>query len=120
MGLRERIIQSARLKTKVRDVPEWDTCVVLQGLRAWHRAEVVKLGAQGESDALLKSYPLIVVFGVFVPASEGSPDLVPLFERGDEETLKDQPSHLVEALALEIIELSGLGKAAEKELAKNS
>ena len=114
MELRDKI-RNAAVTSRPLEVPEWDATVALRSLTVEQKAELVGDGADITPRQALECLPRVLVSCVYDPETDA-----PLFTDEDNEWLKEQPAAVVERVAGEAMELSGLTPDAADEKKRDS
>lgn len=115
--LRDRIRNTDDLPTRVVEVPEWGVTILMRGMTARQRTEVMQSArpaGQAEPD-MLRVYPRLLIHCCYDPDT-----MEPVFTAEDASWLMDRSSKPVEALAEVALQLSGLSADAQAEVGKGS
>jgi len=110
MNIRSKAL-AANLKSSRLLIPEWDNVEI--GVREMTAAQRYEFGQEAQKSPA-KATARTIIACVFDPKSGE-----PAFEAADQDALMQHSAKIVERIAAEILELSGLTVPAEKALEKN-
>lgn len=117
MELREQIFAMDDIESEIVEVPQWSNVKIeVRGMTGRERAQMFRgaLNEEGEVD-FERMYPELVIASCY-DSDTGRP----VFQSEDREQLLNKSGAALEKLAMVAIRLSGMDKAAEARLGKDS
>lgn len=116
MSIRDSILTTVDIQSKLVEVPEWGVTLEVRGMTAGDRMALTEL-AMGEGGTVRLSvlYPWLVVSSTFDPETGER-----VFSDEDVEAVKTKAGSAVERLATAAMELSGMTEAARNALGEDS
>jgi hypothetical protein len=117
VSLRDRIFALDDIATETVNVPEWDCTVLVKGMTARDRLEMMQKATDEHTGEVTVSnvYPDVIIACCYDPDTD-----LPLFEEGDKAALLGKAYKAIESLAVKAMTLSGMGTAPVDESGKDS
>lgn len=116
MSLRDRILAKDDIGKKSVEIPEWGETVEIRTMSAAGRAammeNVTKDGGKVDMQAF---YPALIIAGVYDPETGE-----PLFTEEDADFIKSKSAKVIEMLAREVMDASGMADKAVDAEGKDS
>lgn len=112
MSLREQILASSDIQTKLVDIPLWGVTVEVRGMTAAARASLLQRAAlEGGAIDLTSLYPTLVIGCTFDPETGER-----VFSESDFAAVGEKSGAAVELIAAEAMRLSGISEDVRDEL----
>lgn len=115
MSLRDQIVAADDRTARAIEVPEWGVTVELRSMTAGQRVSMFSDAYDantGQTD-LRVLYPKVIVSCLFDPKTKE-----PIFTEADSEIVMGKAGNVIERLALDALNLSGMDSAAVTEAGK--